>query len=211
MRISIKTSVCILLIVCIIVMSPSTVFGQGQKDHLTAFLLSLAVPGLGQYYAGSPGYAKLFITAELAIWGGYHYNKVMKDVSKQDYLSYAALHAGVNPQQYGTTYINAVGAFDSSFEYNAYQQQTKAHPVLYSSDRSWNWDSRENRVEFKSLREHELDYENNIKYCIAGAVLNHFISGLNAYRIVRNQTTEISMISVGVLDHGLSARITRSF
>ena len=184
---------------------------ERDVDTFKAFLLSFAVPGLGQYYAGSTGYAKLFIASELAIWTGYYYNGMMKDARGQDYYSYAALHAGVNPSGFGTSYLNVIGAFKSSFEHNAYKQQTTANPVLYSGNQSWNWDSEESRLRYRSLRERELDYENNLKYCIAGVVLNHFIAGLHASKLTNSKSRRTLALTVNVLNDGLAATFIRGF
>jgi len=189
------------------------VSGHCEKtvSSMKAFLMSFAVPGLGQYYFGSPGYAKFFLATELAIWSGYYYNYTMKDARAQDYYSYAALHAGVNPTGFGTSYLNAIGAYNSSFEHNGYKQQKSAEPVLYSGDMNWNWDSEENRLHFRNLRERELDNENNLKYCIAGAVLNHFLAGLHASKLSRKPERRAHAFTVNVLDGGLAATYRRSF
>ena len=184
---------------------------EKKMDNVKAFLLSFAVPGLGQYILGSPGYAKLFIASELAIWSGYYYNNLMKDARSQDYLSYASLHAQVNPIGSGTSYLNAIGAYNSSFEHNMYKQQKSENPVQYSGTSGWNWDSLENRLRFRYLRERELDYENNIKYCIAGVVLNHFLAGLHASKLNSAKTGGISVVVVDVLDQGLGAAFIRRF
>jgi hypothetical protein len=178
---------------------------------MTAFFMSLAVPGLGQYYAGSTGMAKVFVSVELAIWAGYFYNDTIMVASRQDYYSQAVLHAGVNPQGKGTAYLNAVGAYTSSYDYNARQLQIAFNPVLYYADRAWEWDSPESRRRFKDLRERELDYKNNVKFCIAGIVLNHILSGLNASAIVRKQAEVPSTVTVNVLNGGLGATVTRRY
>ena len=178
-------------------------------DRGKAFLLSLLVPGLGQYYAGSPGYAKVFLAAELAVWGGYYYNTVMKQSRRQDYLTQAALHAGVNPSGHGTAYLNAVGGFTSSFDYNGYQLQMMESPVLYTGAMEWKWDSEWEREQFRFLRERELDYENNIKYCIAGAVLNHLLAGLHASRLAARKSTPA--VTIRVNGRGLAAVYSRSY
>ncbi|MBN1290861.1 MAG: hypothetical protein JXB48_03400 [Candidatus Latescibacteria bacterium] len=184
---------------------------QQKTDSIRLFLLSFAIPGLGQYHGGSQGYAKLFFATELALWSGYYYNSIMKDASSEDYYSYAALHAGVNPSGFGTSYVNAVGAYNSSFEYNASKMQSSANPVLYTGSKSWDWQSVEDRLRFRNLRERELDYENNIKYCIAGIVLNHFIAGLHASKFSNVDSKHMSALTINVLDQGLGATFFRSF
>ena len=136
-----------------------------EKDHVKAFLLSFAVPGLGQYYAGSAGSAKVFIASELVMWGAYFFNTTLKNSYHNDYIFHASLHAGVKPSGLGDpAYLNAIGFYQSSFEYNQYQKQVEYDPVLYIGDKMWDWDENANRLRYKNLRERELDYKNYIKY-----------------------------------------------
>ncbi len=186
-------------------------YSDEPKDHFKAFLLSFALPGLGQYYAESPGNAKIFIAAELAIWGGYYYNKLIEKSYRQDFLSQAAHHAGVNPSGFGASYLNALGSFDSSFEYNQYQLQIYKNPELYTGSSMWEWDSGRNRSYFKKLRERELDYKNYARYCTAGIILNHFLSGLNASKLVRTGENKRTALTVNILDEGLLANYSWSF
>jgi hypothetical protein len=204
------TCIALLALVFISMITAPQAFAEGKKNHFKAFLLSFMVPGLGQMYAGSPGYAKLFFATELAIWGGYYYNTSMKHSQRQDYLSQGVLHAGANPQVTDTSYLNAIGGYFSSFDYNQTQLQMKDAPVLFTGDMGWNWDSEASRVQFRYLRERELDYENNLKYCIAGVVLNHFLSGLHASKLISSSGRNPAL-SVNVLDKGLAASYRRSF
>jgi hypothetical protein len=197
-----------LFLASFLVVSADRSYAEGP-DRGKAFLMSLLVPGLGQYYAGSPGYAKAFIAAELAVWGGYYYNTLMKQSRREDYLAQAALHAGVNPSGRGTAYLNAVGGFPSSFDYNGYQLQTREIPVLYTGALEWNWDSAVERQRFRTLRERELDYENNTKYCIAGVVLNHLLAGLHASRLAQGKSAPA--VTISGYSRGLAAVYTRSF
>ena len=186
-------------------------YSEERKDYVKAFLLSFALPGLGQYYGNSPGNAKLFIASELALWGCYYYTLSIKGDYRDDYLSYAALHAGVNPSGHGTSYLNAVGGFKSSFDYNNYQLQTSDNPVVYSGNLVWNWDAEENRSRFKYLRERELDYENYAKYCVAGIILNHFLSGLHAAKLIQRSSEPNGAVMVNTLRDGLTAHYSWSF
>jgi hypothetical protein len=178
-------------------------------DQKKAFLMSLLVPGLGQYYSGSRGYAKLFFAAEIALWGTYYYNTSMKHSTRDDYLAFAALHAGVNPGGRGESYLNAVGGFNSSFDYNNWQL-TRESPIQYSGSDGWQWDAEADRGRFKQLRESELNYDNAMKYCVAGLVLNHMLSALHASKIVQRPESSASVRVIPTRE-GLSARYSRSF
>jgi hypothetical protein len=196
--------ICILA-ASVLLNSPEAVRCEPERDHMTAFFLSFAVPGLGQWYAGSPGSGKTFIAAELMLWGGFFYTSLLKNSFASDYLRFASVHAHVNPEGYGTAYLAVLGAYDSSFEYNRSQEQRSSNPVTYDGAQSWNWDSYENRDRFKQLRERELDFENYGKYCVAGIVLNHFLAGINASKLVRQTTLKTSQAAVIPIPNGLSA------
>ncbi len=181
-----RAAACALLLA---LMSQSA-FCDGGKNRMTAFLLSFAAPGLGQWYAGSPGSAKLFIASEFMTLGGYFFSSGIGSSYGNDYLRFAAVHAGVNPAGYGSEYLAVLGAYDSSFDYARAQEQKTASPVSYDGAQAWKWDSYENRDRFKQIRESELDYDNYAKYCVAGLILNHFLAGLHASQLVHRQQAD---------------------
>lgn len=201
----------ILLVALLCVQAVSSPATAEEPDRMQRVLMSLAVPGLGQYMAGSYGYAKLFFMNELLLWGAYYYNSTLKDSRRDDYLNYAALHAGANLSKYGTSYTNAVGAYNSSFEHNAYMSQGNTSVTYYSGAMSWEWDAEDSRLRFRNLRERELDYDNYIQYCIAGMVFNHLLSALHASKLTTMDEQAGSVVSVDVYNDGLGARLTRSF
>jgi hypothetical protein len=102
-----------------------------------------------------------------------------------------------------------VGGFNSSFDYNNWQL-TKESPIQYTGSNGWNWDSEADRSRFKQLRVRELDYENAVKYCVAGLVLNHLLSALQASKMVHRPETS-SSLSVIPVREGLSALYSRSY
>ena len=201
----------VLLVTLLFMYAAATPASAEEPDRMQRVLMSLAVPGLGQYMAGSYGYAKLFFMNELLLLGAYYYNSALKDSRRDDYLNYAALHAGANLSKYGTSYTNAVGAYNSSFEHNAYMSQRSTNVTYYSGVMSWDWDDEASRLRFRNLRERELDYDNYMTYCIAGTVLNHLLSALHASKLTTADETAGSAVSVDVYNDGLGARITRSF
>ncbi len=205
-----KKIVTVLLVPAFILIMGASPATAAEKSRSTALFLSLVLPGAGQYYAGSPGSAKLFIAAELALWGGYYYNSTMKQSRRDDYLRYARQHAGVDPSGRGESFLGSIGAFNSSFDYNGYMLSMEANPVLYSGDTAWNWDSLSSRARFHSLRESELDYENTMKYFVTGVVLNHLIAGLHASNIIGRKNRTAAFIVTPTV-RGLSAVYARSF
>ena len=76
---------------------------------------------------------------------------------------------------------------------------------------AWEWDIEEHRLRFRNFRERELDYKNNVKYCIAGIVLNHFLSALNASKLVQNRNSSSPAVTLNVLSEGMAVTYSRSF
>lgn len=202
----------VLFAVLLNLLASSFALTEEKKDErLKVSLMSFLIPGLGQYYIGSQKYAKLFIAIEFAIWGDYYYNYSMMHASRKDYIAQSVIHSGVNPAKYGGAFMNAVGSYDNTFEYNQNQLQYYVDPVFYGGDRSWAWDSESSRYRYKNLREKELNYENNTKFCVAGIIANHFISALHASKNYKIDNKKISFFTVNSLNDGLIATYTRSF
>lgn len=199
------------IIIILLFTSTQDLLAEEQKSPFNAFIMSFIIPGLGQYYTGSHGYGKLFISMELAIWSGYYYNTLMMEARHQDYLSQASLHAGANPSGFGASYISALGSFNSSYEYNLRQFQSVSNPKLYTGKQSWNWDNETERQRFRNLMKRKLDYKNNMKLCISGIILNHFLAGLNASKLAKEKNRVQSALRVNVVNNGLIAIYTRSF
>ncbi len=194
----------------VFLLTQNTWAGEG-KNRKTAFFLSLAVPGLGQWYAGSPGSARLFIASELMTLGGFFYTTRLKQSYGDDYLRFASVHAGVNPSGYGSEYLALLGAYDSSFDQARAQEQKSDSPVPYEGPQAWNWDSYRNRDHFKQIRESELNFENYAKYCIAGLILNHLLAGMNASQVAGRQSPVIGGASVHPTITGLQANYSWRF
>lgn len=104
-----------------------------------------------------------------------------------------------------------LGAYDSSFDHARAQEQKSATPVKYDGPQAWNWDSYDNRDHFKQLRERELDYENYMKFFVAGVILNHFLAGMNASKLVRQSTMSTAAVSVRPTIAGLHANYSWRF
>ena len=65
-----------------------------QKAPWKAFLLSAAVPGAGEIYAGAWKRAIVFFSMEAAIWGGFAYFDTRGEDTKSEYKDLAVQEAG---------------------------------------------------------------------------------------------------------------------
>lgn len=87
--------------------------GEGYKSPTKAFFLSLAVPGLGQYYYGSRVKPFIFLGAEVAAWAFYINWHNEGDDLTSDYEAYN--HAHWSRDDY-STYLEVVFGVSSDSE-----------------------------------------------------------------------------------------------
>ena len=68
---------------------------EGTRSPGKAALLSLLVPGVGEFYAGGPRSGRFFLFTEGLFWTGMAVFKSLESSRTDTYRAYAAAHAGV--------------------------------------------------------------------------------------------------------------------
>jgi TM2 domain-containing membrane protein YozV len=149
-----------------------------------AFLLSFLVPGLGEYYAGSPRMAKIFIGTEIAAWTAFFAFRTYGKWRKQDYHNFAISHAGISLAGKDHDYFVNIEHFNNIREYNQKKLQERNINALYpENDKySWEWDSKKNRLKYEQIRMSSDKAFSNSTLVIGVVVLNHIVSGIDAMR-----------------------------
>ena len=151
-----------------------------QKDA-KPFLLSVLIPGAGQYYNGDKRKAAIFFGVELALWGMVYGLNVYSDGVEKDYRAYAVFHAGIDLAGKDHQYYVDIGNYLSREQYNDRQQIERDYESLYlDSEDDWQWDSDNDRVRFKDLRIRSDTVKNSVFFVSGAIVLNHLISGIEA-------------------------------
>ena len=175
-------------------LAASTVEETGQSLSLPAesksvpkaFLLSLLVPGAGQFYTQVPGRGRFFVGTEVAIWAGFLGFHLYSDWKEEDYQLYAAEHASLDPRGKSQEYFEDVSLFMSMEAYNHRQIiNFREDAELYSGDDFWEWDSDQSRREFDSLYRASTNAEHNAVILTGVALLNHLLSAMDAARSAR--------------------------
>ncbi|MER3524009.1 MAG: hypothetical protein C4326_08060 [Ignavibacteria bacterium] len=198
--------------------------GSGRKSPALAALLSLAVPGLGEHYAGDFGAGKYLVAAEGALWITYAVFDVYGTSLRDDAHTFAAIHAGFDPAGKGDQFFVDVGNFINTQEFNEKRLQDRLPERLYDPNAGyrWQWDSDAARAEFKSKRISAETVLNNRKFVVAAVVVNHIVSAINAARLAISHNHALSE-SLGALDlraevmggwanpHGIRFTFTRIF
>ena len=158
-----------------------------SPSQAKAFFLSFILPGAGEYYMGSRKMAKIFLGTEVFLWATYFSFRTYGNWKKTDYMQYAAAHAGVNPDGKDHQYFVDVENYRSIRHYNEAKLRQRNVEALYPENEaySWQWDSDESREKFEKLRIASDSAYNRSKFVIAGIILNHIISGIDAIRLAR--------------------------
>jgi len=171
----------------------------GRKSIKTAFLMSLALPGAGEYYAGEQRHAVGFFTAEGLIWSFALFSKFQGEMWKRDYRNYAAQKAGSNFSRENDEYYRDIYEYPNSDWYNEDQwRQAREHypddPAaqaawvsgrLYTAADAWRWQADGEWHSYRSLRIKSRSALQRISYAAGGALLNRVLSSVNAARLTR--------------------------
>ncbi|MBN2414922.1 hypothetical protein JXO52_03725 [bacterium] len=152
-------------------------------------MLSLLIPGAGQYCAGSSNRALVFLGSEALVWSAYFTSRMVGDWRRDDAVAWAMSHAGVDLSGKDHNYFIAVENYPTITDYNNAKLQQRDVDALYPEDEahSWQWDSESSRKTFEKLRVSSDAWFERSKFLIAGVILNHIISGIDAVRTARSR------------------------
>ena len=175
---------------------------KGGPSKAKALLLSVGLPGAGQYYSGRTTRAKVFFLAEAAIWTSFVVFEVQGHLRKDNYIEFAELTAGVNAEGKPDDFYRALGQYMRSDPGPAsYNEDVRREArQLYPNDKqaqeqylqengyfgadAWEWQSAEDQAHYKSLRKKsQFSYE-KAKYMLGLAVANRLLAAMDAARSV---------------------------
>ena len=153
-----------------------------KKSPGVAFLMSLILPGSGEYYAGSRQYTALFVASEALLWLGMYANDVYAANLANEYKSYAALHAGVQTAGKDWQYWTSIGKYDDIYAYNDQRRRQRLFDDVYEENQAnyWMWDSYQNRLTYDGKRINANETAARIIYFQAAVILNHLTSAIHA-------------------------------
>lgn len=182
--------------------------GGARKSPALAALYSLLLPGMGELYANGFSSGKYFLIAEGVLWLSYATVQVYGDALQKDARTFAAVRAGFDPAGKDDQFYVDVGNFLTVDEYNEKQLRDREPERLYdpAAGYDWRWQSDADRVTFKDNRlSSERTYDSR-QYILAGVVLNHVASAINAARaaVAHNKTLVGDLLRDVELSGGLA-------
>jgi len=192
----------------------TNVFQTSTPTKAKAFLLSLAVPGMGEFYAGSKRMGTIFLCTEIALWAGYFAFQTYGDWKEQDFKQYATAHAGVHTKGKNHRYFVNIEHFDNVRAYNEAKLQQRDPNALYpeNDEYSWQWDKTSHRLKYEKMRVASDQAYSRAVLMIGVIVANHIISGIDAIRVVRQvQKNTVQVGLRGRVEGGVDLCFSKSF
>jgi len=188
--------------------TPSAPAQLGEK--FKAGLMSLILPGAGQYYNGHNTKAGVFLVAEFGVWCAYSVFNHQGSIRSDTYVQYAGIYAGTSGD-YSDSYWQSVGRYLSSDEYNegvlreerAYSEAE--HELITGTD-AWQWRSEEFQDNFRRLRVASNSAYSHRDFMLMFAVINRALSVIDA---VTNAGKD-DYLSMNVLGMNMAVEVSPS-
>ena len=163
-----------------------------ERELKWALLLSAALPGAGEYYAGHTNRALVFGTVEAGIWISYATFKVQEDLRRDSAIDYAAAVAGALPNG-DDDYYAAVGQFlrsDGPGQWNEFVRRRERDTNEdvgreYLGDDGWAWPSEDQFVRYRDMRKSQLEAEDAATNMLAVAIVNRIASMVDVFQAMR--------------------------
>ncbi|MBD3224552.1 MAG: hypothetical protein GF313_07470 [Caldithrix sp.] len=166
---------------------------DAKKSVGKALLMSLVVPGSGEYYTGNRNHGLFFFSMELLAWGGLTANRHYSNHLMDEYRVFAVEHADVNPSGKDKQYWIDIGKYNDIYAYNEQRQRDRRFSDMYAETdvNYWNWQSKELRFRYDGKRIQASEIANREVYFFTAILLNHLVSGINAMRLARSHNREM--------------------
>lgn len=192
---------------------PATVQNRKISPGLAA-AYSLLLPGMGELYSGEFGSGKYFLIAEGVLWITFAAFELTGNALRDDSRVFATSHAGVLSAGKDDQFYVDIGNFPSLADYNDKKLRDREPSRLYDGalGYGWQWESEAARLTFRDQRVRSENMYNNQKFVVAGILINHVASAINAVRvaIARNSSADDPLgdlkFSAGVMGSPVAPR-----
>lgn len=191
-----------------------------EKSVALAVAMSLVLPGMGEWYAGSFESGRYFLAADGSFWLTFAAFRLRGDWLRSDARSFGSQHAGVDFSGKDDQFLVNVGSYHSVDEYNQAKLRERQFDQLYLSPRdAWKWNSEESRLRFREMRISSDRMYENAKFAVGALVINRIISAFSAGRAAvranRAGTDQgawrMGAAVLGEDAHGIELRVSREF
>jgi hypothetical protein len=193
-----------------------------SKSVALAVVLSLILPGAGEWYASDFQAAKYFLVADGTFWMTYAAFEYRGNWLREDARLFATEHAGASFANKDDQFLVNLGLYSSVAEYNQARLRDREFNQLYDSEGyHWQWDTDANRLRLKDLRVNSDQMYQDAKFAIGALVVNRLISAFSAGRAAGRANASSGSegtwrVGAGVRRsivgaHGIELRIAKEF
>jgi uncharacterized membrane protein len=155
---------------------------EEKKSGFVAVLYSLALPGMGELYAGRFDKGKYPLILEAGLWLGMFGVNSYGNWVQDDARLYAQQHAGIDPAGKDDDFYIDIENYADLYDYNNQMLVERRLEDLYPDESGWRWqwDSEENRLEYKDQRIFSDELYNGVTFFVLGMVANRIWSAIQA-------------------------------
>jgi len=189
---------------------------EKRKSPGLAAFASLAVPGLGELYAGRYDVGKYSTIAELSLWAFYAVLEVHSSQVRNDAMNYARIYAGAQTAGKPDQFYVDMGNFMNTNDYNSAKIYDGDYPSIYNPSTmpsyQWQWQSDADRAKFKDMRIEADQFLNYGRYTVAVIALNHLVSAINAARLAAGvNASAVTSLDNSTQTTGIYLKLAASF
>jgi hypothetical protein len=163
-----------------------------KKSPGLAFLLSILVPGTGQFYTNRLDVGKYYMISEAALWLGFASFSIYGNWLLKDAHKYAQIHAGINMNGKDDNYFVNISNYDNIYQYNNAQLQNGRIDLLYDQTTQYfYWDNVADREKY---RVDQLAGDRVITdrlFFVGAIVVNHIISAISAIILTNKNNDQL--------------------
>lgn len=187
---------------------------DGSKSGFLAILYSLAVPGLGELYAGRFDKGKYPMIVEAGLWLGLLGVNSYGNWVEEDARIYAIRHAGIEAAGKDDKFFVNIENYSDLYDYNNQRLVERRFDEVYPDEAAWRWawDSEEHRLDYKDQRIKADELHNAVSFFVLGMVANRIWSAIQAAVSVKDYNSGLleRMTTLPQMDATLTSRSGRT-
>ncbi len=181
----------------------------GRKSSTKAFGLSLLVPGMGQYYTGNVRTARYYWAAEGLSWLAWFGFRTYGDWREDDYIRFAAEHAGADLKGKPDWLVDMVGYYDDLNQYNELGRAiARERPYLApSSGNDWQWRSIYDKLAFRQIKNGSREAYRRADFMLGMMIINRLVSAIHAVHLAKQTGKRLDDLADADSGGGLQYRV----
>lgn len=171
----------------------SKVSTEGKKSIFRAAIYSTLIPGLGDYYVGNRGKARIFFATDAVTWIGYASYRMYGHAKEEDYIRFAQTNANAQLDNKSDDFRDLVGFYSSINEYNTLGRvfDTDRPYLVDSPENHWQWQSEADQGTYRHLKNRSREAYRTADFFIGIAIVTRIVSVIDAVRDVKRYNSRL--------------------